>query len=992
MLEGAYKKLKSYFYYDKTMLFMKSKISEFESDEPQFQSRLKSLGMAIFSMDNAFFEDLISKITYQLTVKSMISINSCDVPTEPDHNKKIGKLNFYIDAPIELHILDTLWMLFISKISSPELMNNKHSFALRFRKSLFINDDSLKNGIDFKSNRCFVPYYKNYSLWQNSALETIRSNKDVCLISLDLKSFYYSIQFSFNEFLNKRFSNDYRYNDFAFITQQIEKMYSYYTSLLSSVRKDVHKTHNKNNTNILPIGLLSSQLLSEIYMIDFDNQLISALNPLHYGRYVDDILIVTKDKLIPNKECDYLSEKGLVSRSKLSSDLYNFCQYPNLSIQQEKVMLYQFSDTEDSVLLKTIQEQIAKCSSEANLMPDFSIIQTGVNHFAYSFGAISSTKIRSLGLLQSNNYAVTRYITTLMLLIKTTKITKDETNKLTDVIKDILYFYSGSAAIEYMSIWPSLFELFKLIEISTSDDERPLQYYRGFTRNFYYNVDDQIKKMDFKNLLKNDNIYTRKISCVLKKLKNDLRKRLLISISMAAAVKYVSGNSSMIKEVNFIAGQFRHANMFHHFLVFFPLINYASWSCINSVGSLATFDNDNLFHMMQSSLDPFRLKWSPRYIHLDELYIFFFLSNAYCETKNAKPITAKKVNDINDKYHVLNNLSFHSSQINTSESVFGDENVFLNYLELNNCDNNPYRIGLANVKTTEDDAFSCLNQPGYKTSISDKENVYKLLNTAITERANIVSFPEFFIPLVWLSEIVRFSRKSSIAVISGLRYICNKKRAFNFIVTIQPFKVGSFSNVLVLYREKNFYAPAEKLRLSQLGYIVEDHMPPVYSIIKYGSVAYSVFLCYEFVDIYSRAAMKAKIDLFFIPQFNKDTRYFSSIVESTARDLHCFVIQANTSIYGDSRITGPYNTDNKNIVQVKGGNNDLLIIGEVNIRDVQQFRKTDPICQASNIHTCFNCRKTKNKPLDVLNKCKGCKKLKQESRDKNIKGMPPNYK
>ncbi|HPR78738.1 MAG TPA: hypothetical protein PLR69_09075 [Candidatus Limiplasma sp.] len=195
MLEGAYKKLKSYFYYDKTMLFMKSKISEFESDEPQFQSRLKSLGMAIFSMDNAFFEDLISKITYQLTVKSMISINSCDVPTEPDHNKKIGKLNFYIDAPIELHILDTLWMLFISKISSPELMNNKHSFALRFRRSLFINDDSLKNGIDFKSNRCFVPYYKNYSLWQNSALETIRSNKDVCLISLDLKSFYYSIQF-----------------------------------------------------------------------------------------------------------------------------------------------------------------------------------------------------------------------------------------------------------------------------------------------------------------------------------------------------------------------------------------------------------------------------------------------------------------------------------------------------------------------------------------------------------------------------------------------------------------------------------------------------------------------------------------------------------------------------------------------------------------------------------------------------------------------------
>ena len=36
MLQGAYKKLKSYYFYDKTLLFIKKKIAEFESDDGCF--------------------------------------------------------------------------------------------------------------------------------------------------------------------------------------------------------------------------------------------------------------------------------------------------------------------------------------------------------------------------------------------------------------------------------------------------------------------------------------------------------------------------------------------------------------------------------------------------------------------------------------------------------------------------------------------------------------------------------------------------------------------------------------------------------------------------------------------------------------------------------------------------------------------------------------------------------------------------------------------
>ena len=79
-----------------------------------------------------------------------------------------------------------------------------------------------------------------------------------------------------------------------------------------------------------------------------------------------------------------------------------------------------------------------------------------------------------------------------------------------------------------------------------------------------------------------------------------------------------------------------------------------------------------------------------------------------------------------------------------------------------------------------------------------------------------------------------------------------------------------------------------------------------------------------------------------VPELNKDTLYFSNIVESASRDLHCFIVQANTSKYGDSRITGPYNSLFKDIIKVKGGENNVLLIGTVDCLAVQEKRKRYP--------------------------------------------------
>lgn len=52
--------------------------------------------------------------------------------------------------------------------------------------------------------------------------------------------------------------------------------------------------------SILPIGFLPSNILSNWRLNQFDRQIIDRWNPVYYGRYVDDIIIVDKvEKIAP---------------------------------------------------------------------------------------------------------------------------------------------------------------------------------------------------------------------------------------------------------------------------------------------------------------------------------------------------------------------------------------------------------------------------------------------------------------------------------------------------------------------------------------------------------------------------------------------------------------------------------------------------------------------------------------------------------------------
>ena len=83
---------------------------------------------------------------------------------------------------------------------------------------------------------------------------------------------------------------------------------------------------------------------------------------------------------------------------------------------------------------------------------------------------------------------------------------------------------------------------------------------------------------------------------------------------------------------------------------------------------------------------------------------------------------------------------------------------------------------------------------------------------------------------------------------------------------------------------------------------------------------FAALICSDLTNIAHRRDLRGEIDALFALEWNRDTKTFASLVESTANDLHVFVVQANNRRFGDSRIRAPASQDfERDVVQVKGG-------------------------------------------------------------------------
>lgn len=228
------------------------------------------------------------------------------------------------------------------------------------------------------------------------------------------------------------------------------------------------------------------------------------------------------------------------------------------------------------------------------------------------------------------------------------------------------------------------------------------------------------------------------------------------------------------------------------------------------------------------------------------------------------------------------------------------------------------------------------------------KNRAKEINTLLNQttkqgdksKIDMVVFPETSIPYEWLTLMSEHSRRHQIAMVFGLEHWIVNDIAYNINVVLLPVMVSTYDvddskkikAVIPIVRIKNHYSPKEIKELKGYRYNIPIPTPYRYDLINWKGLHFAVFNCFELANLNHRSLFRSKVDFLIACEFNRDTNYFSNIIETVTRDVHCYFIQSNSSEFGDNRITKPSKTATKDIVKIKGGENSTILVGTIKIK------------------------------------------------------------
>lgn len=264
-------------------------------------------------------------------------------------------------------------------------------------------------------------------------------------------------------------------------------------------------------------------------------------------------------------------------------------------------------------------------------------------------------------------------------------------------------------------------------------------------------------------------------------------------------------------------------------------------------------------------------------------------------------------------------------------------------------------IGLVNMDLNDEfNKQSYLQNPTFNKERKEEFNyLLNLIHTTqnqIGRKIDVLILPEVSVPFKALDWLCDYAQRHQIMMIFGVEHWVRNNVAFNLIATLIPFPIkgfedskDNFGGLLPLFRIKNHYAHEEDTELKSYRYNIPKPKPDRYYHITWKGIQFSVFNCFELADIRHRALFRSEVDVLFACEYNSDTHYYSNIVESIVRDIHCYFVQSNNAKQGDSRITKPSKSVEMNQTQIKGGKNVAIIVDTINIKELRDFQIQDYI-------------------------------------------------
>ena len=958
----AYRKLKNYYYYDNTSLTIRYKIAEFERkfyDEPRsdFEQRFEAAMDGVYKIvngedkDDRLLNSLLSEIRFTYITKSVEKSDEKNqnkqlIVNKPlDDNIVVSKLNMLIDAPIEIHVISVLWLMYVGKHFG-KLME-AHNYAYQF--SYDEEADDLHHGLQL-----FRPYYIGYQKWRDTAIKMaswlLDEGKDATILCLDIQRYYYSVRLNVRKILesvNQKMEKKVDLKN-ATITrlnnliQLINQSYTRTTWDFTEEELRISEEEFNSDLTVLPVGLLSSAVLANLYLCDFDDRIVRDLNPVYYGRYVDDMLFVFTDRRIEDKNViqNFMKsffDKGILKEAQgmENNANYEFCDpYRKLMVQKEKVVLQHFYHGESRAAINLFTQNIERQRSEFRFLPDEDFIDNEFDSDAFTLQYSDSIqKLRSLQGYKEDRFGASKFLASKIFMASVEKGkggTKDSKERSS---QQILTFFKGGTGIDFCTLWEKVATYFFITE-----DRESL-------RKFIEQTMQAIDRVTGKNI--SDDWINR--------YKEDLKQLLKLAVATPYALNLKFELRGFPKkeadECKEIAKAIRHANMFRHGQLGIKGINYTKTLLDDDVN---LFDVKSTLGELENTVLPYL---APRYIRYDEANLLAILmrfrNEPYGNSADIQQWIANKTADIyntlNRQWYVLFDNPKAATESIPVRTQGNNDGVW--YVEITE---NAWkgkidkRIAIANLKVSEKQVTdSMLKRP--ELTANRRNTLFSIINQAVKEKCKILVLPELSVPYQWLDLLVSQSKRHNIAIIAGLEYFYGKENyVYNCVATILPFNMKFGTTAAVNLRVKNYYSPLEKKLLEGYRYKVpqcQRRADALYCLFHWRKVYFSVYNCFELANIRDRSFFKSKVDFIVATELNKDVNYFADIAGSWVRDIHCFFIQVNTSHYGDSCIVRPSKTETSRMVSVKGGKNSIVLTEDLEIESLRTFQFKEHITQ-----------------------------------------------
>ena len=424
-VQEAYSRFKAYVYYDNFNLALRAELAEYENDDKLIEKLSKLASELNEYLETGKLSNRISKMIkgskFIVLPKAFrnASINQKKnrilISNLTNEEFYVEKNTILFDGDIELQLIATLWIMVEGVKLSKKIGDDSYGYHLP------MHPEEVKLGTE---KLLFTKYFQKYQEWRDKGIGAAKSQidegNDILLISLDIKNFFHSTHIDFNNLksdLGSKQQNS--------LTDIIEKICIEHT-------KKLKLSDRKNEFPLLPIGLVSSGVIANWLLSDFDKEIKDKTAPVYYGRYVDDIFIVVSNVKPPiqtdkNKTVDAYEEetlKWIAERFftggkplKVSNDdeglslIFLDKKYDGLKIQSDKFKLFYFSPDYPHAMLNKFQKALEENSSAFWFLPDEEEMKDSLDDEAYDMQYEDTiNKFRSVSDVKASKYGASVFL------------------------------------------------------------------------------------------------------------------------------------------------------------------------------------------------------------------------------------------------------------------------------------------------------------------------------------------------------------------------------------------------------------------------------------------------------------------------------------------------------------------------------------------------------------------------------------------------------